>query len=199
MNRARTPLVGLAALVLAILFAAPAWACSCIALTPAEHAERGDLVARVAVSGIDTSAVKGFSGDPVRYTLTAHTVWKGPKQAEYLVTSAVSSATCGLELSMGDDVVLFARADGDGWTATTCDGTAPATPTLVADVEQALGAGQPAVATSPSAPATNQAPATSAPPTAAGVPTAVLWMFSTLVVVALAVIVLAAVGPRQRR
>ena len=138
-----------AGLVLVLLGAVPASACSCVQLTTSERMTRAGLVAEVVVEA-RTAAASGSSAAEVVYTMRALRVFKGPAAASYRVSSAASGASCGLEgIGVGDTVVLFAQAPIDPgfspgsteWTANLCGGTAPATPTLVDEVADVLGAG----------------------------------------------------------
>lgn len=156
-------MVGLA-LVLLGSGATSAWACSCAGATVAEQADRADLVARGLVISVDRSAVGSSSADPVLYVLRAEHVWKGPAYRDFLVESAAFGASCGLEgIEEGDEIVLFAQAEGPRWTANLCGGTAPGTPDLVASVTAHLGAGTPIPAVTPSPTAPSTPAATTAP------------------------------------
>ncbi len=170
----------LVGMVPALAVAGPAWACSCAMATTAEHVERADVVARGVVTG--------------------NHVWKGPQQPEFVVSSEASGASCGLELNtVGGEIILFAQAEGSGWTANLCNGTAPAASELVAEVEQVLGVNA-TVSPAPASPTPTSAPTKMpTPPGLAAVPTAVLWAAGTLLAIAIAAILLAAVGRSRRR
>lgn len=132
--------------------------------TTAEHAATADLVARVTVRNIDTSAVGGSSADPVIYTMETSWVWQGPNAATYRISSSSNGASCGLEgISVGQELILFARKpDGSlpagnpraDFTANLCGGTTVFSPALADEVTSALGLGEawPAASTTPTSP-----------------------------------------------
>lgn len=84
--------------------------------------------------------------DHLTYTVTVQTVFKGEPGDPLVFQSSPFGASCGLEnMRVGDDYVFFVR---DG-TSGLCDGTSPATPQLIADVEAVTGPGQPVTAPEP--------------------------------------------------
>ena len=127
----------------------PAWACSCAIATFEEQVDRVDLIAHAVVTDVEFTEAKINDGvsepeDSVFLTLDVSEIWKGDPTAQVVVGTAASSASCGLELPVGSDVVLFARQKGEGWTAGLCDGTAPAVPEVLGHVNAQLGPGVPA-------------------------------------------------------
>lgn len=130
----RTPAAGavvlLAACALLALTAAPALACSCVGFTEEEAFARAEAVFTGTVVGYEPPPTGPFSSsaDPATWVFHVHEVHKGavaePRQA---VTSAVSGASCGLEISE-EQGTYKVFADGGGAApgtlgATLCGGT----------------------------------------------------------------------------
>lgn len=138
----RVSATGTLAVLLMAAGAPAAMACSCADLSTAEAGKLADLVA----SGTVTTVQRGpgsSSGERVFYTLAVDKSFKGEAWQTTTVTSAASGASCGVQgIDEGDDIVLFASESPGGWTTTLCDGTAPASPALLQEVEKALGAGK---------------------------------------------------------
>jgi hypothetical protein len=113
-----------------VLLAPPAAACSCVAATPAEHLARADAVflGTVTERRVPDS---GSSAAPAVYVVEVSRVYKGRVAATQEVVTAVSGASCGLELPARGQALFFASrrptADGDlrpGQLAgSLCDGT----------------------------------------------------------------------------
>lgn len=147
----RRVLIGLfAALIVGVIGALPAAACSCATLPIATHVENADLVVRGEVTGVENPAMG--AENMALYTVTVTTVWKGPIVPDSRVVTVMSSAngaSCGLEgIEEGADIVLFAQATDASnskaiasWEANLCGGTGAAS-NLVPKVEAELGAGR---------------------------------------------------------
>lgn len=122
-----------------VLGAGIAAACSCVDLGVDEQTEMADVVVRAVVEEVERPGEE-WSGDPVVHRASVSHVWKGDVGATLEFSSAASGAACGLDwIAEGDEVVLFAQAEGDGWTSSLCSGTALVTEELVADVTAVLG------------------------------------------------------------
>jgi hypothetical protein len=139
----------LAALSIVVVGAGPSWACSCVGGDAAEFVGRATVV----VSGTVTDAVPPegamtSSLDPTTYAVDVDQVFKGEAGQTLQVLSPVSGASCGLEgIEPGRRYVVFASHqsmegnDAEHLWANLCGGTAPATPSFVADVERVTGPG----------------------------------------------------------
>ena len=116
----------LAALVLTLVagVAAPssvACACSCAALSTDEAMRNSSAVFDGTV--IATSRpTGGSSAELIEYTIEVSRVYQGSVPAEVVVRSAVSSASCGAELT--GQVTVFGHGPTDGLSTTSC--SAPA-------------------------------------------------------------------------
>lgn len=130
----RTPAAGavvlLAASALLALTAVPALACSCVGFTEEEAFARAEAVFTGTVVDYEPPPMRpvSSSADPATWVFYVHDVHKGavaePRQA---VTSAVSGASCGLEISE-EQGTYKVFADGAGAApgtlgATLCGGT----------------------------------------------------------------------------
>ena len=138
---AATPLVGLA----------PAYACSCLAGTDAEHLGHADVVFKGTVLKLVAPPDHGVqsSFDPVTYVFDVSRAYKGRVADPQRVRTARSGASCGLGLSGKGPYLVFAsappRAKGTKapknrvLEADLCGGTRP----IGARENPAFGAGRP--------------------------------------------------------
>ena len=145
----------------AVTLAPTASACSCVPQTTAQYLERADAVfsARL-LSREEPSGGVLSSADPALHVFAVDTVFKGTAHAEQGVLSPLSGATCGLELVGDGPFVVFATGSpdlggtpfaalaGDQYASLLCDGTAPATAELVAEL-RALAPAAPDAAGAP--------------------------------------------------
>ena len=186
---------------LLVLPTAPAWACSCAAVTPAQAVDRADVVVQATLQAVD--APRGFTepttGAPARsYRFTVARVYEGSAPVTARVGSAKDGASCGMEgLVPGREYVVFAHQRGDTLWADLCGGTAPAATALVADVEAVTGPGRPpaaAVAVVPN----GRTPSTQ-PPGAVAPVSERAWLVPLLGGVALALVLAAALLVVVRR
>lgn len=124
-----------------------AGACSCADLGLEEQVESADVVARVNVDKVDQP--QGDNG-LVTYHVSTTVVWKGEVPMRFSFVSARDGASCGLEgLTEGRDLLLFARAGGDGLPSRSpaalssdlCSGTTLANAERVAQITDLLGEG----------------------------------------------------------
>lgn len=137
-----------AALSIVVVGAGPSFACSCVGGDAAEYAGRATVVVSGTVTDVvpPASAKEMSSLDPATYVLDVDQVFKGKSGTTLEVLSPNSGASCGLEnVVPGRRYVVFAShqsmegADADHLWANLCGGTGPATPELLAAVEEATG------------------------------------------------------------
>jgi hypothetical protein len=158
---------------LCVVAAGPAQACSCAGATTAVYAEHADAVfiGRLISREVPEQPITS-SADPALHVFAVDTVVKGAVTERQEVLSPVSGASCGLEIFDDGPVAVFATrtpdpyingdapSAGDRYFAYLCDGTAPLTPELEAELT-ALGPAS-APAPVPAAPGPRAA-ATAAP------------------------------------
>lgn len=118
----------LAMLSLTVLAPSPAYACSCAALSTTESVDGADAVF------LGTATADGVHVDEV---------FKGMLPSRIELDG--SPEPCPSGLVTGRQYVVFATwHDGaQRWSTDPCAGTAPATPALLAEVEQVAGDGRP--------------------------------------------------------
>jgi hypothetical protein len=127
-----TVVIGAAAAALS-LGVESAQACSCVAagfdarpgLSGADAAFVGTLVARRPASP-PRPGVPSSSADPDIFTFRVDDAVKGDLGQQIDVWSARSGASCGLEVSLGQQIGLFLRRDGARWTSGLCSQVSPA-------------------------------------------------------------------------
>jgi hypothetical protein len=112
--------------------ASPAAACSCMPTTDADAFARSDAVFVGEVIDYEPPppAEVMSSGDPATWTFGVSEVYKGEVTTVQQIVSAVSGATCGLEIPHQGEFIVFATAaggierTGDGqYQSGLCDGT----------------------------------------------------------------------------
>jgi hypothetical protein len=161
---------------LVVVGASPAQACSCAGGTTAEFTERADAVftGRL-VSRDEPDQPVLSSADPALHVFAVDAVAKGAVSERQEVLSPLSGASCGLELTGDGPVAVFATRtpdryisasdpglEDDQYYAYLCDGSAPLTPQLEAE----LGPLRPVAARTvpePATPVEPRAAATTAP------------------------------------
>lgn len=122
--------------------ASPGFACSCASQRTADHVALADevFIGTLVDIGEPAGGDVVSSSDPVAHTFTVAAVHRGDVGAVTVVGSARSGASCGLDgLVLQRRYVVFANADGGRLTATSCGGTAPASPRIVHAVERMTG------------------------------------------------------------
>lgn len=138
----------------------PACACSCMAVTEKEAFDRATTVFSATLVHRDGQVDGRPSTDPVTMKFAVDAVYKGDVSAVQEIETAMSSASCGLEIPVGARYLVHARPAEDGLTlqTTLCDGNreldgtpvvagVPAKPIAAvtkADKEGGNGAAQPA-------------------------------------------------------
>ena len=121
-------LVATLAIVLAALAASAArppaaWACSCTGEPVAAGLERSDgaLVGTVLDWDVDDPAGPSVStGDPAYATVRVERAVKGTLPRELAVRTVRSTATCGLDVRVGQRVGLLLERRGREWTSGLC-------------------------------------------------------------------------------
>lgn len=128
--------------VLVVGAASPGFACSCASQRTADHVALADLVfiGTLVDIGEPTRGAVVSSSDPVAHTVAVEAVHRGDVGEVVVVESASSGASCGLEgLVLDRRYVVFADAEEGRLTATSCGGTAAASPRLVRALERLTG------------------------------------------------------------
>ena len=115
----------------AVLFAPPAFACSCATTTTTQAARQADAVFLGTVTALDNKGRGDEARTDIRFEVDA--VYKGTVYRDQVVASARDSAACGLVPGVGSTWVIFAVAGiegrGDDAVArlitSTCSGNLP--------------------------------------------------------------------------
>lgn len=105
----------LATIGLVAVAAVPAMACSCATFTTEQAFKRADVVATGVLRDIQEppAATMRSSTDPVTYTATVESTYKGRPSEELVFTSALYGASCGLEgMEEGERYVFFLQRVG---------------------------------------------------------------------------------------
>jgi hypothetical protein len=106
--------------VLSLLFAADAWACTCLPVDLDRDLPGADGAM------IGTVLERSVSGTTSRYRFRVEQVYKGDVEDRAVVFSAADGAACGLELAVGQRVGLLLNRDGDVWRSSLCRQVDPA-------------------------------------------------------------------------
>ena len=105
-------IVAAMAAVLMVVSASPAYACSCAGGTDAEALARADAVfAGELVETRRPSGPEFSSTDPMRLVFDVEVVYQGTVRARQSVVTAVSGASCGLELQGTGPFLVFATVE----------------------------------------------------------------------------------------
>lgn len=117
----------IAAVTGAVALAAPAHACSCARASEAEHFQFADVVFTGELIDRQEPPVRPVmsSGDPATMTFEVRWVHKGEAQRLQQVETAMSGASCGLEIEGAGPFLVFANQTRNGatLTASVCEGT----------------------------------------------------------------------------
>ncbi|PVG82310.1 hypothetical protein DDE18_12520 [Nocardioides gansuensis] len=123
---------------LVLVAEAPAFACTCAPGGLPQQTERVDVVFQATVD-----AVTSVDKTTFEYAVTATHAYKGDVPRETTVRSAKLGPACGLgDLKAGRDYLFLARGSAEPFRANSCDGSGPATPERVTELESVLGEGQ---------------------------------------------------------
>lgn len=193
-----------------LVVAAPASACSCAPQTTQQYFERADAVftARL-VSREEPRGTVTSSADPAVHVFAVDAVFKGTAAAEQEVLSPVSGATCGLELTGDGPFVVFATRStdlggdhfatlaDDQYASLLCDGSAPATPALDAELRTLSTPGPPSPRGTTTGPTTEQDLDAASPATAD--PGPLLAVVGTVALLGVAALLVRRTYRRRRR
>ncbi|MFB5269296.1 hypothetical protein ACE41H_21275 [Paenibacillus enshidis] len=103
------------------------YACSCAESPPDEaKAQSAAVFSGKALSVKQKMALILSTDDPVKVTFQVDRVWKGKVSSTTVITTAMSSASCGYEFTEGQDYLVYARYDQESGVlyTTLCDRTA---------------------------------------------------------------------------
>jgi hypothetical protein len=148
------------ALGLLVLTPTPSWACSCAALSTAQHVQQAGTVAAGIVDWTATD------GQTRTYKVDFDAVYKGATAGSEKLQTSAYDASCGLgDLAAGKRYLFFIEGRHPGTMRVgLCGGTAPYDDALAGEVQQVTGPpGKPL-----------SAPTVEAPPTSGGHPLLVL-------------------------
>jgi hypothetical protein len=123
--------------------AGPALACSCAYQHMPEFVDGADEIFAGTLTGMSGSPERGVvsSTDPITYAVEVDAVYRGDVGPVAYFESAMSGASCGLEgMTVDRRYLVFVSTDGSKRAATSCGGTAPATPGRVDAIERLTGA-----------------------------------------------------------
>jgi hypothetical protein len=120
-----------------------AYACSCVAAGAGYFARHADLVLVGTVEDRDERHPLwplSSSGDPVAYRVSVERVYQGRVGRVALIESAVSGASCGIDVEVGRDYLVYAdRQRSRDLSASLCGGTRPADADALAAAESTIG------------------------------------------------------------
>ena len=139
------------------LFAAPApaCACSCAPVSAADARARADAVFTGTLTRREEpDNIMRSSADPARLIFKVDGVSKGHVAAMQGILTAMSGASCGLEVVVGHRYEVYAEVEDGALTASLCGGTRPAGPFPRLNAEPV----PPTVATPGDAPTATYAP-----------------------------------------
>lgn len=111
-----------------LLFSSFAGACSCaMSQPPEESLEAADAVFAGTVTDIADPFQPGSYHSTAadrHVTFNVSEVWKGPDYESIVVSTAVSSASCGYSFSEDEDYLVYARGAEDELSVSLCSRTA---------------------------------------------------------------------------
>ncbi|MFB5762277.1 hypothetical protein [Paenibacillus medicaginis] len=121
----------MAAVLLSVLLVAKptvVYACSCAEPPPPNEAkaQSAAVFSGKALSVKQKIAPILSTDDPVKVTFQVDRLWKGKVSSTTVITTAMSSASCGYEFTEGQDYLVYARYDQESGVlhTTLCDRTA---------------------------------------------------------------------------
>ena len=103
-----------------LLFVSSALACSCPVHDPAQQLSAATVVFSGKVSQITTPVIRVSSADEVHIVLDTLEVWKGEPKAQYSLTTAVESASCGYTFAKGESYLIYATGEPNDLQAGLC-------------------------------------------------------------------------------
>ena len=119
----------IAAVVSATLFAGTGTALACSCMIPNAEAllaeSDGAFVGTLIERPQPRIGLSSSSADPAAWVFEVEESYKGDISSPITVISAISGASCGLELSEGDSASLFVHRNGDQWEGNLCSTMGP--------------------------------------------------------------------------
>jgi hypothetical protein len=115
--------LALLALSTVLLTPAPAFACSCAAVSPAEYVDGTDVVVSGRVLDHTEARSRPWGGTPSTYLVVAETVWRGEVTERFEVNGGGPDDPCGLEVEVDQRYVFFLHQRGDELHGSLCGGT----------------------------------------------------------------------------
>ena len=115
--------------VLSLVVAAEAYACSCRPVDLQRDLPTADAAM------IGTVLERSVSGQTATYRFRVEQVYKGGVENRAEVVTPASGAACGLELAVGDRVGLLLTRDGNVWRSGLCSQVDPAEFLALTNVE----------------------------------------------------------------
>jgi hypothetical protein len=123
-RRGRITIAAVAVVLLGLVFAGSALACSCVRSTPAESLARSDAAI---VGRLVEVEPRGPGRAAFRYEVLR--VFRGrgaiERDSELRILGSRGSAACGLPENVGNRIGLFLYADRGRWTASLCGVISP--------------------------------------------------------------------------
>ena len=104
----------------------PCYACSCIMPgSPQEEMGRSSVVFQGKVTEVRGAPAGDMvnSMDPVQVIFEVSRVWKGPEYKNLVISTAMSSASCGFEFQPGQEYIVYANGGEDSLETGLCTRT----------------------------------------------------------------------------
>ena len=120
----RLLVLALLALSTVLLAPAPAFACSCAGVSPAEYVDGTDVVVSGRVLDHTEARSRPWGGTPSTYLVAADTVWRGEVTERFEVVGGEAGDTCAMEgIEVDRRYVFFLHQQGDELHGSLCSGT----------------------------------------------------------------------------
>ena len=118
-----------ALMLLSLVLAAEAYACSCRPVDLQRDLPKADGAI------IGTVLERSVSGQTATYRFRVEQIYKGDVETRAEVVTPAGGAACGLELAVGDRVGLLLERDGGAWRSGLCSQVDPADFLALTNVE----------------------------------------------------------------
>jgi hypothetical protein len=118
-----------ALMLLTLVLAAEAYACSCRPVDLQRDLPKADGAI------IGTVLERSVSGQTATYRFRVEQIYKGDVETRAEVVTPAGGAACGLELAVGDRVGLLLERDGGAWRSGLCSQVDPADFLALTNVE----------------------------------------------------------------
>jgi hypothetical protein len=116
--------LALLALSTVLLAPAPAFACSCAALSPAEYVDGTDVIVSGRVLDHQDARSRPWGGSPSTYLVATDSVWRGEVTERFEVVGGGPNDPCGMEgIEVDRRYVFFLHRQGDELHGSLCGGT----------------------------------------------------------------------------